>query len=128
MSIAGRPLLLTLHARALHLLDAQPDLRLRQLAEELDVTPRTAHRLVDELEDLGLLQRTRVGRRNRYRVVSLPWLRAAVEHDRRLRAARRDDRSDRPPAGFEGFDDLDDLEDVGGRDDFDGREDFDDVA
>ena len=94
MTAGGRASLVTAHARALYLLEAQPDLRLRQLAERLDVTARTAQQIVTDLEAQGLLCRSRVGRHNQYRVIHLPWLRHAIEHDRLLVRPDQQPRSD----------------------------------
>lgn len=90
----SRPSLVTTHARALHLLEHKPDLRVSQLAEQLQVTSRTAQRIVGELEELGLLRRSRIGRRNHYRVTQLPWLRHAVAHDELLNRRTAEDQAD----------------------------------
>ena len=46
----------------------QPALRLRDIADRLGVTERTAFGLVHDLCDAGILQRSKIGRRNRYEI------------------------------------------------------------
>ena len=60
--------LLTNHARALLLVARDPDVRLRDLASELEVTERTAFGIVSDLTDAGYLVKEKNGRRNRYRI------------------------------------------------------------
>jgi hypothetical protein len=60
--------LLSNHGRALVLLARRPDLRLREIAERLGVTPRAVQDIVNDLEREGYLERHREGRRNRYLV------------------------------------------------------------
>ena len=57
---------LTNHARVLLCVASDPDIRLREIAECVGVTERSAHKLVGELEAEGYLKRRRVGRRNAY--------------------------------------------------------------
>jgi DNA-binding transcriptional ArsR family regulator len=57
---------LTNHARVLLCVARDPDIRLREIAECVGVTERSAHKLVGELEAEGYLKRRRVGRRNAY--------------------------------------------------------------
>jgi hypothetical protein len=45
-----------------------PDARLRDIAQQVDITERATQRIVGELVDAGYLTRQRVGRRNRYKV------------------------------------------------------------
>jgi DNA-binding Lrp family transcriptional regulator len=60
--------LLTNHGHALACIAANPDGRLRDIAESIGVTERTAAQIVSELEQEGYLTRIRVGRRNRYEI------------------------------------------------------------
>jgi hypothetical protein len=57
---------LTPHARALLFLAHDPDARLRDVADELGATERTAHGIVADLCDAGYLVKEKDGRRNRY--------------------------------------------------------------
>lgn len=59
---------LTNHAHVLLAIAAEPDLRLRDVAERIGITERAAQRIVAELETEGYLDVRRVGRRNVYRV------------------------------------------------------------
>jgi DNA-binding MarR family transcriptional regulator len=60
--------LVTNHGHVLAYVAADPDARLRDVAERVGITERTAAQIVNDLEQAGYLTRTRVGRRNRYQV------------------------------------------------------------
>jgi len=60
--------LLSTHARVLVEIARDPDVRIRDLAAECDMTERAVQRIVADLEQAGYLSHTRVGRRNRYTV------------------------------------------------------------
>jgi DNA-binding MarR family transcriptional regulator len=60
--------LLTNHGQVLVCIATDPDARLRDIAERVGVTERTAAQIVTELGRAGYLTKTRIGRRNRYRV------------------------------------------------------------
>lgn len=59
---------LTNHAHVLLAIARAPDLRLREIADLVGVTERTAAQIVDDLERDGYLRRERRGRRNHYTV------------------------------------------------------------
>ena len=59
---------LTNHGRALLFIAANPDARLRDLAESLGVTERTVYGIVADLAEAGYVIKEREGRRNRYQV------------------------------------------------------------
>ncbi len=59
---------LTNHARAMLLISAHPDARLRDLADALGVTERTAYGIVADLTAAGYVVKERAGRRNRYQI------------------------------------------------------------
>lgn len=59
---------LTNHARVLLAIAGNPEARLRDLAEELDVTERTVFGIVNDLTDAGYVVKEREGRRNRYHI------------------------------------------------------------
>lgn len=68
---------LTNHGLALLCIAKDPEVRMRDIAADVQITERAAQRIVAELIDSGYLDRERVGRRNRYTVrtglpVSLP--------------------------------------------------------
>ena len=70
--------LLTNHARTLLLVARDPDVRLRDLASELEVTERTAFGIVSDLTDAGYLVKEKNGRRNRYQIQTALPLAGAV--------------------------------------------------
>lgn len=65
---AGSWTFLTNHGHVLLLLAREPELRLRDLAERVGITERSAQKIVAELEAAGYVAKTRIGRRNVYRV------------------------------------------------------------
>lgn len=56
------------HARVLAALAEDPDIRLRDVADQVGITERAAQSIVADLAHGGFVTRTRVGRRNRYEV------------------------------------------------------------
>jgi DNA-binding MarR family transcriptional regulator len=58
----------TNHAHVLQVVSANPTIRLRDVAETVGITERTAAQIVNDLEQAGYLSKTREGRRNRYQV------------------------------------------------------------
>lgn len=74
---------LTNHAQVLLCLAATPDIRLRDVAERVGITERSAQRILSELVDAGYVKTTREGRRNRYTVDREHAMRhdAQVGHD-----------------------------------------------
>jgi len=60
---------LSRHAQALLCIARDPDIRLRDIADRLGVTPRAAQHLVNELRDAGAVTCERRGRRNHYFIV-----------------------------------------------------------
>src|ERR1700722_17294325 len=64
----GEWTLLSTHARVLVEIARDPDVRIRDLSAECDMTERAVQRIVADLEQAGYLSHTRVGRRNRYTV------------------------------------------------------------
>ncbi|MFT5041709.1 MAG: DNA-binding MarR family transcriptional regulator [Hyphomicrobiaceae bacterium] len=66
---------LTNHAQVLICLARNPDAVLREVAAEVGVTERAAHKIISDLEQAAVLTRTREGRRNHY----------AIHRDQRLR-------------------------------------------
>lgn len=67
------------YAHVLVCLADNPDARLRDVADKVGITERTAFRLVGELEEAGILERAREGRRNRYIINTEAHLRHAIE-------------------------------------------------
>jgi len=60
--------LLSNHAHVLVCLARDPTARLRDIAEAVGLTERGVFRVVKELEEGGVIHRTRQGRRNRYEI------------------------------------------------------------
>lgn len=67
------------YAHVLICLAEDPDARLRDVADKVGITERTAFRLIDELEQAGVLERAREGRRNHYVINTEAHLRHSVE-------------------------------------------------
>lgn len=59
---------LTNHAHVLLSLAANPDSTLREVAAQVGITERAAHRIVSDLEEEGALTRSRSGRKNHYEI------------------------------------------------------------
>ena len=57
---------LTNHGRALLQIARDPNVRLRDIADALDITERSAYAIVNDLTDAGYVLKERDGRRNRY--------------------------------------------------------------
>jgi predicted ArsR family transcriptional regulator len=75
---------LTNHAHVLLCIATDPAVRLRDVATAVGITERAAQRIVTELVDDGYLERSRVGRRNSYRVNPTRPLRAPFNNDRHV--------------------------------------------
>jgi len=73
------------HAHVLLLLARNPDMLLREVALQVDITERAVQRIVHDLVDGGYLQVERIGRRNHYRVIDRHPLRHPVEANTTLR-------------------------------------------
>jgi MarR family len=56
------------HGRVLVFVARQPDARLRDIAERVGITERSAHRIISELCEDGYLSRKQNGRRNHYAI------------------------------------------------------------
>jgi hypothetical protein len=73
---------LTNHAHVLICLSADPDLRLRDIADLVGITERAAQRIVADLVAGGYVERSRAGRRNAYRLRLERPMRHPVEAER----------------------------------------------
>lgn len=67
------------YAHVLICLADNPDARLRDVADRVGITERTAFRLIGELEEAGILERAREGRRNHYIINTEAHLRHSIE-------------------------------------------------
>jgi hypothetical protein len=70
---------LTNHSHVLICIHEDSSIRTRDVAARVGITERAVHRIISELSSAGYLSRTRVGRRNRYRVCADQPLRHPVE-------------------------------------------------
>lgn len=57
---------LTNHAHVLLAVAAAPDVRVKEIAERVSITERTAAQILADLESAGYIERRKEGRRNRY--------------------------------------------------------------
>lgn len=94
---------LTNHSHVLICLWRRPDARLRDVAQQVGITERAVQAIVADLEEAGVLTRTKQGRRNRYTIHEEAPLRHAVESAHRigevLNLVGRDDPPPPPPPG-----------------------------
>ena len=67
------------YAHVLVCLAENPQARLRDVADRVGITERTALRLITHLEEAGILKREKQGRRNRYAIDTLAHLRHPIE-------------------------------------------------
>ncbi|MCL4819360.1 MAG: winged helix-turn-helix domain-containing protein [Vicinamibacteria bacterium] len=72
------------HGHVLLCIATQPELTLRDVAAKVGITERAVQRIVAELEEAGVLEREREGRRNVYRINGARPLRHALESHRRV--------------------------------------------
>lgn len=70
------------HAHVLICIARDPDVRLRDIADEVGITERAVHRLIADLVDDGFLTVTKEGRRNHYAVNAERPLRHPIESHR----------------------------------------------
>lgn len=75
---------LTNHARALVCIAHDPGVRLRDIADTLGVTERTAFGIVTDLSTAGYVVKDKDGRRNRYEVKGDQPLRGAIGGERTI--------------------------------------------
>lgn len=73
---------LTNHAHVLLLLAQNPEELLRQVAARVGITERAVQRIVADLEAARVLERAKVGRRNRYTIHGHVRLRHPIEAHR----------------------------------------------
>ena len=74
---------LTNHAHVLLAIAAEPELRIRDVAERVGITERATQRILADLVTAGYLEAIRVGRRNHYRIHDeLPLRHPAEQHHR----------------------------------------------
>ena len=72
---------LTNHAHVFIYVSRDPGARVREIADAVGITERTAHGILADLVDAGYLKREKEGRRNRYECVEDLPLRHPIESD-----------------------------------------------
>lgn len=72
------------HGHVLLCIATEPELTLRDVASRVGITERAVQRIVSELEQAGVLEREREGRRNVYRINGALPLRHELESHRRV--------------------------------------------
>jgi len=83
-SAAARWTFLTNHSHVLILISRNPDAVLRQVAIRVGITERAVQRIIADLEEAGILEREKVGRQNRYRIIADQPLRHSIESHRTI--------------------------------------------
>jgi len=76
----------TNHAHVLFAVAADPEARLRDLAERVGITERAVQRILTDLQAEKYVMVTKAGRRNRYKVNPRLSLRHPIEHHRTVKA------------------------------------------
>lgn len=76
---------LTNHAHVLLAISRNPDLRQRDIAHTVGITPGAVVRILHDLEDGGYVTAERVGRRNRYQINVDATLRHPLDARRPIR-------------------------------------------
>lgn len=69
------------HGHVLVALARDPDARMRDLATAVGITERAVQQIVSDLVGEGFVEKEKVGRRNRYRVVRAAHFRHDLEAD-----------------------------------------------
>ena len=69
------------YAHVLVCLAENPEARLRDVAERVGITERSAQRLITHLDEAGILTRVKHGRRNSYFIDTTAHLRHPIEQD-----------------------------------------------
>ena len=75
---------LTNHTHVLAMLHSDPEIVLREVAAEVGITERAVQRIIHDLEEDGFIEKQRVGRQNRYRVITKQPLRHPIESHRKI--------------------------------------------
>jgi predicted ArsR family transcriptional regulator len=77
-------LFLTNHGNTLLYIARDPDARARDIAEHVGITERAAQRIIADLVADGYIERTKIGRRNRYTINRHGHLRHPAFRDREI--------------------------------------------
>ncbi|GAB2739894.1 helix-turn-helix transcriptional regulator [Nocardioides pakistanensis] len=79
--MAGEWTFLSNHGHVLVCLARDPDVRMRDVAAAVGITERAVQQIVRDLVDEAFVEKEKVGRRNRYRVVRSAHFRHDLEAD-----------------------------------------------
>lgn len=77
---------LTNHSHVLILLSQDPSIVLRAVAAQVGITERAVQKIIADLEEGGFIEREKIGRKNRYRILRNQPLRHAIERHRTIGA------------------------------------------
>jgi len=75
---------LTNHSHVLICIARDPEVLLKDVADAVGITERAVQRIVQDLEEAGYLERSREGRRNKYKLKSGMPLRHPVESHKKV--------------------------------------------
>jgi len=75
---------LTNHSHVLILLAQDPSVVLREVAIRVGITERAVQRIISDLEEGGFIEREKVGRQNRYSLLTDQFLRHPIERHRTI--------------------------------------------
>jgi DNA-binding MarR family transcriptional regulator len=70
------------HGHVLLCIAGDPNIRVREIAQAVGITERAVMRIVGELEEAGVIVRTRQGRRTHYEINEAMPLRHPIEAER----------------------------------------------
>jgi len=84
LDVVPRWTFLTNHAHVLAVLHSDPELVLRKVALKVGITERAVQRIIQDLEEGGFIRREKVGRQNRYMVMTDQSLRHPIESHRTI--------------------------------------------
>lgn len=83
-SSTNRWTFLTNHAHVLVALHVEPESVLREVALRVGITERAVQRIIQDLEEEGFIRREKVGRKNKYEVLTGESLRHPLEAHRNI--------------------------------------------
>lgn len=75
---------LTNHAHVLLLISKYPDLKVKEIADNVNITERAVLKIISELKEEGYVLIEKKGRRNRYKVCKEKYLKHPVEKNNQL--------------------------------------------
>ncbi len=67
------------HSHVIICLERDPEMRVREIADTVGITERAVIRIIKDLEEAGYIQKEKLGRRNRYKVLANTPLRHPLE-------------------------------------------------